>query len=149
MIQIQITGQADIAKALDEISRASKGKIGLKAIITALTPIVDRAQELAPTDTGNLRDSIGFRTKAYRRGGHIFAVIGPRKGFRGPDGRLASKYAHLVEYGHTKKGGGMVAAQPFMRPAFAENSGKAVQDMARVFGEEIAIIARRKAKKRK
>lgn len=160
MISIEITGQTDVAKALGEISKQAKNRIGQRALITALTPILDDAKRRAPKDTGNLAASIGFRHRKFRNGNQT-AVIGPRKGFRDPaTKRLAHKYAHLVEFGHViaagksanrrRKGGaaGFVPGKPFMRPAFEAGKERAVRDISRVMGEEIELTAKRTARRR-
>lgn len=155
MMQVEISGADDIAKTLREMSDATRGKISMEAMITALTPVVTSAQAFARSsrDTGNLCNSIGFRVRAYSRKSKIVAVIGPRRGFKVVDRsgstRNASKYGHLVEFGHMAKNGKQVAAKPFMRPGFASSEGKAMQDMANVFRQRIEMVVKRKARKRK
>lgn len=106
MISVEITGQTDVAKALGEISKQAKNRIGQRALITALTPILDDAKRRAPKDTGNLAASIGFKHQKFRNGNQT-AILGPRKGFLEPNTkRLAHKYAHLVEFGHLIAQGG-------------------------------------------
>lgn len=159
MISVEISGMVDVARALSEMSRQAKNRAGRKALITALTPIVEDARRRAPKYTGNLAASIGFRYRKFRTGNQT-AVIGPRKGFRDPaTKRLAHKYAHLVEFGHViaskksargRKGtaGGFVPAKPFIRPAFEAGRDRAVRDIARVLGSEIELTARRTARRR-
>lgn len=158
MLKLDISGEVDIAATLSELSNAAKTKIGVEAVVNALTPVVDAAQRNAKRseDTGNLRRSIGFRVRPYKRTGNIVAIIGPRRGFKVPDPsgrgyRVASKYGHLVEFGHMAKGGKHIAAKAFMRPAFDSQKAEAQRRMAKVLGQKIELaakkIARRKAKK--
>lgn len=149
MIGISIVGVDDVGKALSELSKKIQKDIGLKAVTAALTPMEEAARRLVTVDTGNLKNSIGLKTKTYKGGRNIFGIVGARSGFRGPDGRLAHKYAHLVEYGHAKKGGGTVAAKPFMRPAFEQTKGQMQTTLGVVLGQEIQIAAQRVARKRK
>lgn len=151
MITADITGMDDLAKALDGIKKRVQTKIGTEAVVTALTPLVDAAQHYAgySKETGALKDSIGIKSKPYRRGKVIFGVVGPRNGFKRPDPsgkgfRDPRKYAHLVEFGTPK-----AAPVPFMRPAFAETKDFAIQEMARVIGDGVKREAELQASKRK
>lgn len=166
MISIQIEGQKELARTFAELGKATKSKIGLRALVTALTPILDGARSRVKVDTGNLRDSLGFKVVKFRSG-NMSAIIGPRKGFR-KDGRLAHKYGHLVEFGHfTRKPSGVsvktktgktkresggsqkfVPAKPFLRPAFESGKHRAAKDIARVIGTEVQIAAKRLARRK-
>lgn len=167
MISIQIEGQKELASTFAELGKATKSKIGLKALVTALTPILDGARARVQKDTGNLYDSLGFKVVKFRNG-NMSAIIGPRKGFR-KDGRLAHKYGHLVEFGHftrkpsgvlvktktgktqRKSGGGsqkFVPAKPFLRPAFEAGKHQAAKDIASVLGTEVQLAAKRLARRK-
>ena len=88
--------------------------------------------------TGLLEKSISSKVKIYRSKNdlnakslllnlRIWGGVGIDSNIRGVDkyGRdiIPTKYAHLIEYGHTTKNGGMVAAKPFMRSAIASVGG--------------------------
>lgn len=167
MISIQIEGQKELARTFAELGKATKSKIGLRALVTALTPILDGARSRVKVDTGNLRDSLGFKVVKFRSG-NMSAIIGPRKGFR-KDGRLAHKYGHLVEFGHfTRKPSGFIAwikkiktkresgggsqkfvpAKPFLRPAFEAGKHQAAKDIASVLGTEVQLAAKRLARRK-
>ena len=154
MIGIAITGTADVAETLEKLSNAAKKKLGTDALVEAMTPMIDAARSLASAsvDTGNLKASIGFRVKAYKNG-KILGYIGPRNGFKVVDRqgrtRIATKYAHLVEFGHAKKGGGTVAAKPFMRPAFASQSQQCAATLGIILGRKIEIEAAKLSRRKK
>lgn len=155
MLQIKIDGERTVKEVLEGVSRHVKRKLGTEAVVTALTPILSaaRANASSSVETGNLRDSLGFRVKPYRKGEHIFATVGPRRKFKrkdpsGKGERVASKYGHLVEFGHVGRDGEFVAAKPFMRPAFTSNVVQAEQAMGRVLGAGIEAEARRQSRKR-
>lgn len=73
------------------------------------------------------RDRNYSDTKSLRLNLRIWGGVGIDSNIRGVDkyGRyiIPTKYAHLIEYGHATKNGGMVAAKPFMRSAIASVGG--------------------------
>lgn len=73
------------------------------------------------------RDRNYSDTKSLRLNLRIWGGVGVDSNIRGVDkyGRdiIPTKYAHLIEYGHATKNGGMVAAKPFMRSAIASVGG--------------------------
>ena len=154
MMGIAIIGTADVAETLEKLSNAAKKKLGTDALVEALTPMIDAARARASdsVDTGNLKASIGFRVKAYKNG-KILGYVGPRNGFKVVDRhgktRIATKYSHLVEFGHAKKGGGTVAAEPFLRPAFAATSQQCAATLGAVLGRKIEIEATRLSRRKR
>ena len=149
MIRLTIDGVDDLEKALRAVGKKAAREAALVAVQHAAQPIVEAARSLAPRETGALSESIGFRTSAYRRGEKVIAAIGARSKYRGADMRLPAAYAHLVEFGHAKKGGGTVAAKPFMRPAIAQAAGEAMRTLGDTFGVALAIKAERLSEVRK
>ena len=65
--------------------------------------IVDRAQALVPVESGELRDSIQIQSEGVDRG-RPYIDVGSKE-----------PYAVYVEYGTSRQ-----SAEPFMRPAIAE-----------------------------
>tara|TARA_Y100000817_G_scaffold103868_1_gene81409 strand:+ start:830 stop:1300 length:471 start_codon:yes stop_codon:yes gene_type:complete len=119
---------------LDQIERR-----GMKdALMKAATPMVKKTRELATTQTGALKKSIGKKGSTNRAKQSAEVKIGPRKGFRFK-GRKPVAYAHLVEFGHVKKtpGGtvkGFVPPKPFMRPAFEAEKANSQKLYAKELG---------------
>lgn len=119
----------EITSVLKELPQNLQTQIMSTALTTAAKPIVNAAKTFAPRRTGALRKSITSVVKKYQKGAVQIGIIGPDTQYYGNGKRLkkgASRvgadrpvnYAHLVEYGHVKRGdSGFVAAQPFMRPA--------------------------------
>ena len=124
---------------LDQIERR-----GMKdALMKAATPMVKKTRELATTQTGSLRKSIGKKGSTNRAKQSAEVKIGPRKGFRFK-GRKPSSYAHLVEFGHIQKtpGGtvtGFVPPKPFMRPAFESEK----TNSRKVYAQELSAAIHR------
>lgn len=150
MLTIMIDGVEEVKENLNRLGNKVRSDIAREALITALTPTVNAARAHAPVDTGTLKQSIGFRVKPYKRRTKFFAVIGPRRGFRGPDGRQPTQYAHIIENGrHTAKGK-QVEIHPFMRPAWNETKDGALKIMANVVGSRVKMeVAKRKRTKKR
>lgn len=146
MLQVDLSGTVDLRETLFALSKATRNKIGLEAVITALTPIVDTAQQLAPVDTANLKESIGFRAVKFKNG-NITAIIGPRRKFK-KGNRIATKYGHLAEHGHVGRDGKFVPGKPFMRPSFDQNVDRALKEIGTVLGTKIEAQAKRLSRKR-
>lgn len=99
--------------------------------------------------SGLLKASIGVRTKRNLKSGRVWAVIGPRRSFRkvsegditafvarswrgridkrlskrgGKRTKIPTRYAHLVERGHKKRGSGRVEGQHFMQEAVTQHA---------------------------
>lgn len=151
MIELKIEGAEELGKTIQKIGARMRVEMAREAIVTAATPMLNAAKRHAEKsrDTGALVQSIGFRVKPYKKNGGMFCVVGPRRGFRGPDGRDPVKYAHLVEFGHMTEKSGLVAVQPFMRPAWQETKGRMIDDIAKVFRTQVAAEARRRTRGKK
>jgi HK97 gp10 family phage protein len=169
MIDVKIEGVEELGNAVKKLGKRIRADIGREALVSALTPLVNAAKRHAKKsrDTGALESSIGFRVKPYKRNAGFFAVVGPRRGFNGPDGRNPIKYGHLVEFGHysaassLRFGGGrkgkkikyydarsFILPQPFMRPAWRETKDGMIAEMGRVMGQRIAIEVAARGKRR-
>lgn len=137
MFEIEIGGEVALKDALSLLSKKMQREIGFEAVVTAMTPVVSRAKRYArrSMDTGNLHDSIGIKSTPRLKKGRLYAIVGPRRKFRkaDPSGkgfRVATKIAHLVEFGTSKS-----AAKPFMRPAWAVEKNKVEKRLGETFGK--------------
>lgn len=122
----------EILNALQNLAKKIEYVDAIKALKAAAEPILDAAIGKAPVgETGRLADSLkivtGKRNRRNRKGAGPFVQVKA-------DGWIAG-YAHLVEYGHViakktflgfRKIFGYVPPKPFMRPAFDENSERAI-----------------------
>jgi HK97 gp10 family phage protein len=135
----KLTGDKKLIQKLRELGKKSVG-INRRAINLATTPILQAVKAACPVEHGDLKKSM--IKKVWNRGevadGIVGAdtsyVVGAASGEKlqlgatkkesnaiiaaaSEDGGVIrpSKYDHLVEFGHATKGGGQVAAQPFMR----------------------------------
>lgn len=91
-----------------------------RALQTASSTPLKRAKQLAPKETGQLRKSLGKKSKNYDSASVV--IIGPRVGFmNAATGRNPVRYAHLVELG-TKR----AKPKPFILPALKQSSSQSV-----------------------
>ena len=138
-IEFKIEGALEMERLLKELGPQVAARAGDKALRAAGKVIVDRAKELVPVDTGELRDSITVQApKRRRRQGERQMLVG----FERP----TSAIAHLVEFGTAPHGGHPgTAPHPFMTPALDEKAGEALDKMGKALGEGITRAAERLA----
>lgn len=121
--QVGIIGEKELLKRLDRLgSQGARNRIVRPAVNEAASKINKKAKSLAIEETGLLRKSIGVKRATKR--GVVFAVVGPRHGFKREVERTTeggerktslsdpTKYAHLIEFGTAH-----ITARPFLRPA--------------------------------
>ena len=171
MLSFEITGDTDLAKALQGIPGRISQEAAFAALVEALLPVVNAAKARAPVESGDLKRSLGFTIKRYKKSKILLGIVGPLRGY-GTGGREPANYAHLIEYGHRiARGGkldrtdgrrvrrglfeargtdvGFVPPRPFMRPAWDETKRQCLETLARIFGEKmLAEVRRRKATRR-
>ena len=87
------------AKSLDGLVN-SIDEVAKKAIKDCTPMVRDRAKELCPVETGELRDSIAVRYDNEDNSGEVYTN---------------KDYAHIVEFGTRYR-----APQPYMYPAYKE-----------------------------
>ncbi len=126
---IEVEGLEELVSALKQLPEKLERQVLRRAIKTAALPMLARAKELCPVETGRLRDSLRLRMRANKKKGVAALIeIGPGA-FKGD-----TYYGAMVELGHktgrrprsaleafrqeftgSRK---QVAAHPFLRPAF-------------------------------
>ncbi len=125
-ISVRLIGDKRLTRTLRRLPGKLQRKILRPALRAAASPIAKAAKRKAPKRSGQLKRSIGVRVvpqRLHRISGGLVVDVGPRPGFTtiiNGQRHDPQKIAHLVEGGteNTK-------AQPFLRPAFDENVGKA------------------------
>lgn len=162
---VRVDGLKELDAALGELSKSlAKGALR-RTLVKAGKPIADRARSLAPIDTGELRDSIAVSTRlsnpagksefaaAMRAGAGVAAATAALRSARraaAGEGSTAEVYvgagplpqAHLVEFGSINN-----TAQPFLRPAWDEKRGEALDIIKNDLGSEIQRTAQRAARR--
>lgn len=87
--ELHVSGLAELDKLLKELPAKIEGNIMRGAMRAGAKVFADRAKELVPVKSGQLRDSIKVSTRSRR--GRVSATVraGGKKAF----------YAHMVEFG--------------------------------------------------
>jgi len=162
---MRVEGLRELDAALGELTKSTARATLRRVLVKAGQPIAERARSLVPVDSGRLRDSIAVSTKLGSKAGSkefaaamkaglgkdaaMSALRGARRAASG-DRAFAEMYvgpgrlphAHMVEFGSINN-----APQPYMRPAWDEKRGEALDIVKDQLGGEIEKSARRAARK--
>lgn len=145
----KVHGLAQLQAQLEELGAVTGQKVLLSAARKAFKPVLETAKQLAPVDTGMLRDNIRIATAKPKAGKTVGAVgLVISKDFRTPAGSdRPPAYAsphwrwHFVERGTSK-----MHARPFLRPALARNGQKVLDLLKTLLAKEIQRAVKKKAK---
>lgn len=141
-LSMQVSGLAELQKALAELPKKLSTNIMRGALSAGANVIADEARRFVPVDTGQLKESIRVSSRLVRghpivtvKAGGRYKVYKGGKAQKGKPYRTVSNsgairyhapyYAHFVEFGTVKMG-----ARPFMRPAFDAKKAEAVEVIA-------------------
>lgn len=134
-LKLEIEGLRECEDALLSIGRAAKTALR-NALLKAAVPIEADAEARAPKDTGRLTASIAISDRLKK--GQRRAKRGVAEVFVGS----TSSLAHLQEFGTAHHG-----PQPFLRPAFDANAGRALTIFRDELRTEIREARARAARK--
>lgn len=114
---VVMTGLRELDRNLARLSDKMQKKLVRSAVRKAAKPVLDRAKELVPTDTGDLRRSLKIRAlkRSRRRSTIGVQVVTGVDFFKGEQ-----YYGGMIEFGTSK-----MNAKPFLRPAADQSKGKA------------------------
>ncbi len=133
---VAIFGDKELVRNLDRLSEGIQRRIIAKAVRKGGEPILTASEQYAQRSrrTGLLIKSLGMKVGKRKTDKAVYAVIGPRRGFKKQIGVTKSgkpKYADPVRYAHLVEGGtSHSAAKPFLRPALATQRGRALDAIA-------------------
>lgn len=183
-LHLHLAGANQLIEALQAASK--KINPALRRVARAsTTPILKSARALVPAKrkrvlyhgkkvfrygtTGQIKKSLGYRVATSKKTGAVYAIIGPRRGFKimafkayhKPKRSVEAQrnvlvpvnptnYSHLVEKGFTAKlwrSGKLrpVAGKPFLKPALDANRSQVEEITARILSEELAKAMAKKA----
>jgi HK97 gp10 family phage protein len=141
-MELTLTGSKAVYANLDNFTVVLRDKLLKRAMGRVTRPIEQAAKAACPVDLGTLRDSISTKTTSKKgKGTNLHAIIGPKRRVRVPIGivrrgpnkgkikmAIPTRYAHLVEFGHTIVRNGSIighaAPIPFMRKAWDTAGGE-------------------------
>jgi HK97 gp10 family phage protein len=122
---VVLTGVKEIDRALRQLERKMAAKVVRQAINKALKPIEARVKELAPVESGQLRDSLKVRAMPYKKGRIAFEVRTAKGDFKGDQ-----FYGAFQEYGTSRQ-----PARPYMRPTYDQLGPEAIAEAERILLE--------------
>lgn len=160
----------NIRATLEALPRELRKNAAAAVIRTGAKPIQTAMKAKVPVRTGQLKKSIGTKSRSlvYGSGGSVmaYAVIGPRRGFKSKTsltGRkrkarktnskrkstfIERRYAEMDEIAwYLETGTPKMPAHPFIRPAIDAAQGQCLTAMAAGFEKHMARIAARLAGK--
>ena len=122
MLKVHISGASQINSVLRRLpDRVQKQELQ-KSLRAGGNIIRDAAQALAPVDTGEGRDSIKVTAVRGNSAKMVRLVVNTGKAF----------YLNFIEFGTRH-----MRARPFMRPAFDETAGQALQKIGHTLGKGV------------
>lgn len=136
----KLIGDKQLLQTFRTLGERVQRKVVRQAVNAAATPVVKSARSKAPRRSGLLRKSLGKKVKTYTDTGTIVGLIGPRTDVTGEyqgEKVVPWRYAHLAESGHIDSRGEFVPGQPFLRPAFEETQGQALDVMKDKIGSGV------------
>lgn len=127
---------ASLLKALKKFPENIQKNVMTGAVRAGAKVISGEAKSNVQIATGNLKKSIGIIKRKSKDKTKIRFSVTPRRG-----GKNDGFYSHMVEFGTSK-----MAAQPFMRPAFENQSDQSIKAtkeyLAKRIDKEIAKAKR-------
>lgn len=162
--RVKISGLRELNAALGQFKKSTARSVLERALKKAAAPIAADAKQLAPVDTGDLRDSVGMTVVRNNAGKAAFAGVmraggsrqeaaaASRSANKEAAGRGASatvrvqataRHAHFAEWGTSK-----ARAHPFLGPALASNKASFTDSLRNTIASEIEATAKRVAKRK-
>ena len=138
-IEIDARDERKLMGQFQRLEHSTRHKLGRRAVNAGGTVMLRAARQEAPVGpTGNLRASMGNRTRNYKESSTAVAVIGARI-----SGAKRGFHAHLVHDGHIAQDGSYVPGNPFMDRAARRSERDAYKRM----GDKLADDIRKEAGK--
>jgi HK97 gp10 family phage protein len=139
-----IQGMGEIINALESLGVDVKSQKLQKVLKKSASKIISTAKSMAPIDSGDLRDSIGFITDKDSSN-YDKALIGLRKEY------YNNYLGVMFEYGtagriqsSTGRYTGVIAPRPFMRPALDRNASAVTDEVIKGVDGILRDLAKKK-----
>ena len=141
-LTIKLEGVEGLHEALGEFKKSTERTILRRAAVKALTPVIERAKQLAPVDDGNLRDSL---TVGGKLTGKLKAAAkaDPPEGVRVFAG-TANRNGVPREFGSVRS-----PPEPFLRPAWEAGKEGVLRDVQSELADAIERTRKRAAARAK
>lgn len=142
MADKNLTGMADVINALQAMGANIKTPKLQKVIRQSSQRIVNTAKSLAPVDTGDLRDSIGFITSKDNTNLDK-ALIGLRREYHNAYLGVMVEYGTAPRFQENGRYTGQIPARPFMRPALDQNANAVTDEILKGVDGILADLAKK------
>ena len=142
MADKNLTGMADVINALQAMGANIKTPKLQKVIRQSSQRIVNTAKSLAPVDTGDLRDSIGFITSKDNTNLDK-ALIGLRREYHNAYLGVMVEYGTAPRFQDNGRYTGQIPARPFMRPALDQNANAVTDEILKGVDGILADLAKK------
>ena len=114
-VHFEVKGLRELDAVLKDLGPAAANRVARSALNRSATPVVAKAKQLVPVDTGELRDAISKRLRRHRQGSATQTIL---IGIEKP----TSRRAHFIEFGTRHQ-----AAQSFLRASLDESVAEVLQ----------------------
>lgn len=138
-VKVRVLGLSQLEQGLSELPRATGKNVLRRVLRQRGEPIAERARNLAPIDEGDLKDSIAVSTKLSRSQRRKRRKKATVEMFVGPGTHPQAITQEFGTWFHPP--------QPFMRPAWAAEKGRILEDLSGDLWTEIDKSAQRIARK--
>jgi HK97 gp10 family phage protein len=142
MAENNLTGMADVINALQAMGKNIKTPKLQKVIRNSSERIITTAKSLAPVNTGDLRDSIGFITSKDSTNLDK-ALIGLRREYYNAYLGVMFEYGTAPRFQKNGRYTAHIAPTPFMRPALDRNANAVTEDILKGVDSILADLAKK------
>ena len=144
MADTNVTGMAEVINALQAMGKNIKTPRLQKVIRQSSQRIINTAKSLAPVNTGDLRDSIGFITSKDSTNLDK-ALIGLRREYHNAYLGVMFEYGTAERFQKNGRHTGVIskAAHPFMRPALDQNANAVTEEILKGVDGILADLAKK------
>lgn len=142
MAENNLTGMADVINALQAMGKNIKTQKLQKVIRNSSERIITTAKSLAPVNTGDLRDSIGFITSKDSTNLDK-ALIGLRREYYNAYLGVMFEYGTAPRFQKNGRYTSSITPTPFMRPALDRNANAVTEDILKGVDSILAELAKK------
>jgi HK97 gp10 family phage protein len=144
MAETNITGMAEVINSLQAMGKNIKTPKLQKVIRQSSQRIINTARSLAPVNTGDLRDSIGFITSKDSTNLDK-ALIGLRREYYHAYLGVMFEFGTAERFQKNGRHTGVISksAHPFMRPALDQNANAVTEEILKGVDGILADLAKK------
>lgn len=142
MSETNVTGMAEVINALQAMGKNIKTPRLQKVIRQSSQRIINTAKSLAPVNTGDLRDSIGFITSKDSTNLDK-ALIGLRREYHNAYLGVMFEYGTAPRFQKNGRYTAQITPHPFMRPAVDQNANAVTEEILKGVDEILADLAKK------